>query len=93
MYTSNLKSKENDELFEAILKLQTVEECYKFFEDACTINEIQAISQRLHVAKLLHENYTYSQIEKMTGVSTATISRISKCLHYGPGGYKIVLER
>jgi TrpR-related protein YerC/YecD len=93
LYTSNIRSKENDALFEAILKLENIEECYKFFEDVCTINEIQAMSQRLNVAKLLHENYTYSQIEKMTGVSTATISRISKCLHYGPGGYKIVLEK
>ena len=93
MYTSNIKSKENDALFHAILKLENIEECYKFFEDVCTINEIQAMSQRLNVARLLHENYTYSQIEKMTGVSTATISRISKCLHYGPGGYKIVLDK
>ena len=80
-------------MFEAVLKLETKEECYRFFEDICTIKEIQSIAQRLEVAKLLTLNKTYSEIEKETGASTATISRINRSLNYGVDGYKIVLER
>ena len=90
---SKIESKQVDGLFEAILKLETREECYRFFEDICTIKEIQSIAQRLEVAKLLTLNKTYTEIEKQTGASTATISRISRCLNYGADGYKIVLER
>ena len=80
-------------LFDAILCLQNRDECYTFFEDICTINEIHAIAQRLQVAKLLSEKKTYSEIESITNASTATISRINKCLMYGADGYKRVLER
>lgn len=92
-YESSFKDELIEELYEGILTLETVEECYRFFEDICTIKELQSISQRLKVARMLKENMTYTQIEDKTGVSTATISRISKCLHHGPGGYNLVLER
>ncbi|AOY75774.1 YerC/YecD family TrpR-related protein [Clostridium formicaceticum] len=92
-YESKIKDQFTDELFEAILKLETVEECYRFFEDVCTIKEIRSISQRLGVAKLLKEGGTYNEIEKITGASTATISRVNRCLHYGADGYKLILQR
>ena len=81
-----------EELFNAVLKLKNVEECRKFFEDVCTIKELQAISQRLEVAVMLNEGKNYQEISKATGASTATISRVAKCLNYGAGGYEIVLE-
>lgn len=90
---SKWQTKEVNELFEAILTLKTVDECYNFFEDACTIKEILEIAQRLKVAKLLDSGTNYVSISKETGVSTATISRVSKCLEYGNGGYKTVIER
>ena len=86
-------SEQTDELFEAILTLETVEECYDFFEDACTIKEIIEIAQRLKVAEMLKSGASYTAISKDVGVSTATISRVSKCLEYGNGGYKPVIER
>ena len=92
-YESRLKNQDIDELFEAILTLRDQEDCYRFFEDICTINEIHAIAQRLQVAKLLSENKTYSEIEGITKASTATISRINKCLVYGSDGYRRILER
>ncbi len=92
-YESRFKNEEIDELFRAILALETEEECYRFFEDICTVNEIHAISQRLHVAKLLYEHKTYTDIEEVTKASTATISRINKCLLYGADGYRRILER
>ncbi len=84
---------EMDELFEAIMTLKSKEECYTFFEDVCTIKELIEISQRLKVAKLLRAGVNYATISKEIGVSTATISRVSKCLEYGNGGYKTVLDR
>lgn len=90
-YESRFKRDDIDKLFQAILMLETEEDCYRFFEDICTINEIHAIAQRLEVAKLLNEKKTYSEIEELTGASTATISRINKCLVYGADGYKLVL--
>ena len=87
------QTKDVDELFRAILTLNTVEECYSFFEDACTIKEILEIAQRLKVAKLLDSGANYANISAETGVSTATISRVSKCLEYGNGGYKTVIDR
>ena len=90
---SNWHTKQIDELFEAILTLRSVEECYAFFEDACTIKEIIEIAQRLKVAKLLDAGTSYLTVSKEVGVSTATISRVSKCLEYGNGGYKMVMER
>ncbi len=92
-YESRFKNDEIDELFKAILSLETEEDCYRFFEDICTINEIHAISQRLHVAKLLYQHKTHSEIEEVTKASTATISRINKCLIYGADGYRSILER
>ena len=92
-YDSKIKREDVDELFEAVLTLKDEEECYRFFEYICTINEIHAIAQRLQVAKLLSEKKTYTEIEAVTKASTATISRINKCLVYGADGYKLVLER
>lgn len=86
-------NEDTDGLFEAILTLRTVEECYAFFEDACTIKEMIDIAQRLKVAKLLHAGGSYHAISEETGASTATISRVSKCLEYGSGGYRLVLGR
>ena len=90
-YESRFKREDIDELFNAILLLQDEEDCYRFFEDICTVNEIHAIAQRLQVAKLLSENKTYSEIENITKASTATISRINKCLVYGSDGYRRIL--
>lgn len=92
-YESKLKSEDMDLLFEAILKLENIEECYKFFEDVATINEIKALAQRIHVAKLLSEKKTYAEIANVTGASTATISRVNRCVNYGSNGYNIVLDR
>lgn len=86
-------SEATDKLFKAILTLETVEECYSFFEDACTIKEIIEISQRFEVAALLKQGISYTQISKETGASTATISRVNKCLTYGSDGYNTVLAR
>lgn len=93
MYESKLKSEETDHLFQAILSLQDEEECYRFFDDLCTIGEIQAMSQRLEVAKMLRQGKTFSQISAETGVSSATITRVNKCIAYGSGGYELVLDR
>ncbi len=82
-----------DELFEAILSLKSVEECYRFFEDACTVKEILEIAQRLQTAKLLSDGANYAEINRETGCSTATISRVRRCLDYGKGGYRTVIER
>jgi len=90
---TKLHTKDVDELFRAILTLETAEECYRFFEDICTINEIRDIAQRLSVAQQLSEGRIYSDISKETGASTATISRVNKCLNYGSDGYRLVLER
>lgn len=86
-------SEATDNLFRAILTLETVEECYNFFEDACTIKEIIEITQRFEVAALLKQGVNYAQISKETGASTATISRVNKCLTYGSDGYNTVLAR
>lgn len=91
--TDKLKDANMDFLFDAILKLQSREECYKFFEDLCTVNELKSISQRVVVAKMLTEKRVYSDIVAATGASTATISRVNRSLSYGEGGYDIVFER
>lgn len=88
-----LKSKELDYLFDAILQLKNPEECYRFFEDICTITELQALAQRMVVARMLSEKVTYQEISRETGASTATISRVNRCVSYGSGGYNLVLER
>ena len=90
---SKLHTKEIEELFEAILSLKTVDECYKFFGDACTIKEVLEIAQRLKAAKMLRDGINYSVITKETGMSTATISRVNRCLEYGDGGYSMILDR
>ena len=88
-----LHTKDVDALFEAILTLETLDECYKFFEDACTVKEIFDIAQRLKAAKMLKSGKNYLEVCAKTGMSSATISRVSKCLEYGAGGYELVLER
>lgn len=88
-----LKDMNVDYLFQAILKLETVEECYDFFDDLCTVQELKALSQRLQVAKMLADHTVYSDIVAKTGASTATISRVNRSLNYGNDGYKIVFER
>ena len=88
-----LRNPETDLLFEGILTLRTVEECYRFFTDICTIKELQAMTQRLQVAKQLREGRNYNEVCRDTGASSATICRVNKCLNYGDGGYRTVLER
>jgi TrpR-related protein YerC/YecD len=88
-----LKDKLVDQLFRAVLLLRDEEECYQFFEDVCTMGEIKALAGRLQVARMLREGRTYQQVEEETGASTATISRVKRYLHYGAGGYALVLER
>ena len=80
-------------LFEAVLQLENVEECYQFFEYVCTINELLSLSQRFEVAKMLTENKTYLEIAEQTGASTATISRVNRSLNYGNDGYQMVFSR
>ena len=86
-------TKDEKELFGAILELKTVEECAAFFEDICTVKEIEDLSQRWCVARMLEKGEKYQTIEEKTGASTATISRVNKCLNYGSGGYKAIIER
>ena len=90
---SKLKDMNVDYLFKAILSLETLEECYNFFEDLCTVPELKALSQRLHVAKMMEERHVYSDIVNETGASTATISRVNRSLNYGCDGYRVVFER
>lgn len=82
-----------DQLFDAILSLRNRDECYTFFEDVCTINELLSLSQRFEVAKMLREKKTYLEISEKTGASTATISRVNRSLSYGNDGYEMVFER
>ncbi len=89
---ANIRSASIDRLFEAILHLKTTEDCYNFFEDICTIKELQDMAQRLDVAFLLTEGLNYQKIAQEVNVSTATISRVSKCLNYGNGGYRNAIE-
>jgi TrpR-related protein YerC/YecD len=93
MINPKLKDDLTDQLCETVLLLRGVEECYQFFEDICTISELKALAQRLEVARMLNAGHTYDDIVARTGASTATISRVKRCLHYGADGYKIVLER
>ena len=89
----NYRSESIDRLFRAIMTLQDLEECYTFFDDICTINELQDMAQRLDTAFLLSEGKSYQAISQQVGVSTATIGRVSRCLNYGKGGYKSVIEK
>jgi TrpR-related protein YerC/YecD len=88
-----LHTKDVDALFEAILSLKDIDECYKFFEDACTVKEILDIAQRLKAAKMLKSGKNYLEVCAETGMSAATIARVSRCLEYGDGGYDLVIER
>ena len=92
-YNAQFMTEEIELMFDAILTLKSKDECYRFFEDICTINEMQSISQRFYIDKLLYEKKTYQEIEEITKASTATISRINKCLKYGADGYQITLKR
>ncbi len=83
----------SDKLFKAVLKLENIEECQAFFEDLCTIRELQDLSQRFEVACMLWEGKNYQEVSKETGASTATICRVNRCLNYGSDGYRAVLER
>ena len=88
-----LRSEAMDRLFEVILSLKDVDECYAFFEDLCTVKELKDLSQRVDVARFLNQNLRYQEVAARTTVSSATISRVKKCLDYGTGGYKMVLQR
>ncbi|MBD5517642.1 MAG: TrpR YerC/YecD [Lachnospiraceae bacterium] len=88
-----LKTDAVDHLFQAVLCLKTPEECYDFFEDLCTVNELLSLSQRFEVASMLKDHKTYLEIAEKTGASTATISRVNRSLNYGSDGYDLVFER
>ncbi|MBQ9079726.1 MAG: helix-turn-helix domain-containing protein [Clostridia bacterium] len=90
---SKIRDEKLDFLFRGIMTLESLEECYSFFEDLCTVSELQEMSRRMHAAKMLKENYIYSEIAEQTGLSTATISRVNRCLKYGSDGYLSVLDR
>ena len=90
---NRIKTEAVDHLLKAVLTLRNLEECYAFFEDICTINELKALSQRLQVAKMLRAGDSYEKIVEETGASTATISRVKRCLVYGADGYTLALDR
>ena len=91
--SKKLRTEADDHLFDAILSLQNKEECYTFFEDVCTVNELLSLSQRFEVAKMLRDQKTYLDIAEKTGASTATISRVNRSLNYGNDGYDMVFSR
>ena len=93
MVNPKIKDELNDQLCDAVLALRNMEECYQFFEDICTVSELKALSQRLEVARMLKNGHTYDDIVERTGASTATISRVKRCLNYGADGYNVVLNR
>lgn len=93
MKRSKLQDPQIDGFFKAILALQNVDECYRFFEDLCTTMEIKLMAQRLLVARLLRQGATYNTIADVTGASTATISRVKRFLNYGANGYNLILDR
>ncbi len=92
-YRSRFADAATDRLFEAILQLRSADECYRFFEDLCTVGEVHALAQRLQVAELLRAGETYEHISARTGMSSATISRINRFLQFGADGYRLVLDR
>ena len=91
--SKKIRTPEVEELFEAVLSLENTEECFAFFEDICTTNEILSFAQRFQVAKMLFENHTYQDIAEKSGASTATISRVKRSIDDGSGGYKIVFDK
>lgn len=92
-YKSKLKDKKIDRLFEAVLKLESEDECYRFFEDLCTVAELKSLAQRLQVAEMINKDFSYNSIAEESGASTATISRVKKSLNYGADGYKLVIKK
>ena len=93
MEISKLKDENMDNFFEAVLTMKSIDDCYKFFEDICTVNELKSISQRFAVAKMLNDKCVYTDIVAKTGASTATISRVNRTLNYGADGCQLVFER
>lgn len=93
MQLDKIRGPQTDQLFKAMLELKNIEECYEFFDDLCTISEVQSLGQRLEVAQMLKLKKTYDTIQNETGASTATISRIRRCVDYGSGGYDKILGR
>lgn len=94
MYSGRLRDLAGlDRLFDAVLALRDVEECYRFFDDLCTVGELKALAQRFAVAEMLIEGKKYDQVERATGASSATISRVKRFVEYGSGGYRLVYER
>lgn len=93
MFSSRLQNEQTDKLAKAFLSLENVEDCYRLFEDLFTIREVQDLSQRLEVARMLSQRATYTEIVDKTGVSTATIGRVNRALNYGAGGYERVLKK
>ena len=89
---NSLHTEATDRLFRALLRLETMEDCYALFEDLCTIRELRDLSQRFEVAGMLREGCSYQEISQLTGASTTTICRVNKCLLYGTGGYRAALE-
>ena len=87
------KNKQTDELFASILQLNSIDECYRYFEDICTIQEVRDLGLRLEIAKALDGGDSYQSTIEKTGVSTATIGRVKRCLHHGAGGYRLILDR
>ena len=93
VYNGKLRDRLVDQFFNAILELRDLDECYQFFEDVSTVAELKSFAQRLEVARMLRSSCTYGDIATITGASTATISRVKRCLNYGADGYKTILER
>ena len=93
MENSPIKNEQTEALFKAILALENVDECYAFFEDLCTMKELADMAQRIKAARMLLDGKTYEQIVKSVEISTATISRINRCIQYGSGGYRTILSR
>lgn len=89
----DITDKSVDTLFKAVLQLNTIEECHRFFTDLCTISELKSMSQRMEVALMLKEKRVYTDIAAKTGASTATISRVNRCINYGSDGYNLVIDR
>lgn len=91
--SDKIRDEQTDCLFKAILSLNSIDECYAFFEDLCTVSELREMAKRLNAARMLNNNYIYSDISEKTGLSTATISRVNRCLKYGNDGYAEILRR
>ena len=91
--SEKMRDEQTDNLFRAVLSLNNIDECYAFFEDLCTVSELREMAKRLTAARMLNNNYIYSDISEKTGLSTATISRVNRCLKYGNDGYAEILRR